>query len=434
MIGAADDVISLWQVQVPPQPPRPSLNGREEAEVVIVGAGISGLSLAVQLAASGVAPIVLEAASPGSGALGASAGIIAPQLVRDTPMDMLTKLGSDLGAGWLQLIGESGRFLFQFIAEHEIACQAQNKGFIAPSAHPDAYKRLQSLCDEWRPFRQDMEVLGADTVAQLTGCKGYQAAILDHSGGGLNPLMLAYGLATRAERLGARIFDNSRVTDLRPVAGKWQVTTRSGTILASRVVLCANGGNAELHPGLRQTVLPMHIYEMATKPVTAAMRADVLPQSHVMTDMELDIFSLRYAEDDRLVTAYPVKQRQSLMEVQAQVNKRLSRILRFPHKIEIDYLWHGMAWINSSLMPRIVDVEDGVIAVQACNGRGIATNAILGREVARMILSDERYRSRLSGSLPKPVSNFWLAGRLPNMIMSYGHALRALRSKWARND
>lgn len=423
---------SLWQVLAVPKPPRETLQCAEDAEVVIVGAGISGLSLAVQLAQTGKKPIVLEAASPGSGALGASAGIIAPQLVRDTPANLMSKLGGDSGAGWLKLIAESGNFLFQFIAEHEIACQAQNEGFIAPSNHPNAHARLRSLCEEWRPFRQDMEVLDASSVAELTGCKGYQAAILDPSGGSLNPLMLANGLAARAESLGARIFENSPVTDLRSVAGKWLVTTQSGTIVTPRVVLCANGGNADVHPGLRQTVLPMNICEMATKPVSAAMRADVLPHGHVMTDMGLDIFSLRYAEGDRLVTAYPVKPGQSLIDVQSQVNKRLSRILRAPHEIEIEYLWHGTAWINTSLRPRIVSVEDGIIAVQACNGRGIATNAIVGRELARILSSGGRYQSQLAGPLSKPISNFWLAKMLPNMIMSAGNTFRALHSRFSR--
>ncbi len=432
MTEALRETPSLWQALSPDAKTRPSLSSAESAEIAVVGAGISGLSLALQLAADGKAPVILEAETPGAGALGASAGIVAPQLVRDTPSSMIGKLGSGLGHGWLRLIAESGGYLFNLIAEHQIDCDAVNHGFIAPSAHADAFARLTALKNDWQPYRTDMDVLDMGTVADLTGCRGYRAAILDRSGGALDPLKLAHGLADKAEALGARIYNHSAVTGIERTSGAWRLTTAGGHVTARHVVLCANGGNAVVHPGLEQTILPMGIYEMATHPVSEAMRADVLPQGHVMTDMELDIFSLRYARS-RLVTAYPARKSQSLKDIEREVNGRLERILITPHRIRISHLWQGTAWINSSLLPRIVEIDDNMIAVQACNGRGIATNAIVGREVARTIMGCGRYQSELASQLPAKISSFWLAGHLPNMVMSMGYAFRRLRDVWKRD-
>ena len=422
---------SLWQSLADPGPARPALRGRESAEIVVVGAGIAGLSLALHLAEAGRRPVVLEAETPGAGALGASAGIIAPQLVRDTPAGVLSKLGPTLGDSWLRLVAESGSYLFDLIAREKIGCDARPQGFIAPSANGEALAELERARDEWAPYRGGIRVLDRDDVASMTGCVGYRAGILDETGGCLDPLQLARGLAERAEAKGARIFDNSRVRSIASAGAGWRLATRQGVIDTPQVVLCANGGNV-LHPHLDQTVLPMHIYEMATEPLPEAMQREVLPGGQCMTDMELDIFSIRYAAEGRLVTAYPVSHRQSLAEVETQVNDRLARMLARALPVKIAHLWHGTAWINSSLLPRIVMVEPGMIAVQACNGRGIATNNIIGREISRMLLSGGDYHTELACPAPSKISRFWLAQRLPNMITSAALSMRRLRSTFGR--
>lgn len=425
----AETAPSLWQALAKPVVRRPSLKGKEHAEVVIVGAGIAGLSLALHLADAGRHPVILEAETPGAGALGASAGIVAPQLVRDTPSGVIAKLGAQLGAEWLKLVGESGRYLFDLIDREEIECDARPYGFIAPAAQSDAYSKLTAVAEEWRPFRNDLTVLPRRDVELMTGLSGYEAATLDHSGGCLDPLQLANGIAQRSEKRGATIFENSRVRSIAAINGGWRLTTRQGTIDTPLVVLCANGGNT-LHPWLDQTILPMHIYEMATEPVSSDIRASILPGGQCMTDLEMDILSLRYAADDRLITAYPVGHRQSIHEVETQVNSRLKRMFARPAPIRVARLWHGTAWINSSLLPRIVEVESGMMAIQACNGRGIATNMIIGREVSRMILGGGRYESGLSSSAPKKISQFWLAKKIPNLAMSFGLSMRRLRFRF----
>jgi gamma-glutamylputrescine oxidase len=54
----------------------PVLSGEHQADVVIIGAGYTGLSAAHHIARSGLAPVVLEANSPGWGASGRNGGVI----------------------------------------------------------------------------------------------------------------------------------------------------------------------------------------------------------------------------------------------------------------------------------------------------------------------------------------------------------------------
>src|SRR5258706_15065284 len=67
---------SLWASVAEPLRGFPSLSGEIQADVVIIGAGYTGLSAAHHLAKSGLTPIVLEANRPGWGASGRNGGVI----------------------------------------------------------------------------------------------------------------------------------------------------------------------------------------------------------------------------------------------------------------------------------------------------------------------------------------------------------------------
>ncbi len=426
--GGAVDALSFWQKHADEAVSHPPLRDREDTEFAIVGAGIAGLSLALQLAEAGREVVVVEESVPGAGALGASAGIVAPQLVRTTPQRVLASLGRDVGGGWLRLIGESGGHLFGLIREHGIECDARPHGFVAPARGVDALRRLTAVVEEWRPFRRDLTVLDTAGVAALTGTVGYTAAVLDASGGGIDPVRLAHGLADRLVAAGGRLFHHSPATALTREQDAWRLTTAGGSVRAAQVTLCANGGNHRLHPLLRETVLPMRIHELVTRPLSAAMRAAVLPQGQALTDLEHDIFSIRWIAGARMLTYYPVAAHTTAAAVEAAVNKRLRDMLRYHEPVEIAHLWQGVAWMNSSLLPRVVRLDERLLAVQACNGRGIATNAIVGREVARMLLAPMSYHPQIALDVPRRVRGFALARHLPTVLL---HGARAM-ARWSR--
>src|SRR6202161_2950045 len=130
--GAGVIGTSLWKAVNPPPPPAIPLHGRISTDVLIVGAGIAGLSVGLHLSSARTDTVILESENDTNAATGASAGIIAPQLVRTTPNAVLKRLGSDTGARVLRMIAESGRYTFGLIEQLKIECGARQSGFLNP--------------------------------------------------------------------------------------------------------------------------------------------------------------------------------------------------------------------------------------------------------------------------------------------------------------
>jgi glycine/D-amino acid oxidase-like deaminating enzyme len=424
---------SLWQSITKAPVATSSFTGRAEVDIAIIGGGIAGLSLAFHLAAAGKHPIVLEAAKCGSGSAGASAGIVAPQLVRMTPKLVQERLGRERGTRLLQLIAEAGHYTFDLVRGHALDCAASQAGFLAPARTTSGARRLSETIEQWQPFRSDLQWLDASAVRGLSGCDVYAGGLLDPSGGGLNPLAYARELQRLAIDVGASIHEDSRVVELTQAATHWRIRTEQGEVTAARVVLCANGGNSDLHPALRHTVLPMPVYEVATEPLGANVLATTLSGNQVLTDVETDIFSLRWATGHRLVTAYPGAAGIDRASIEAAVNRRLHAMLHQHKDRQLEFVWHGVAWINQGLMPRLVRVADNLTAVQACNGRGIALNTILGREIAHWLLTPQSYIPALALEAPRRVRGFGVARYVPQLLTTAAMIASRL-TRWRRDS
>jgi len=415
--GAGDIGTALWKAVNPPPPPAIPLSGPISTDVLIVGAGIAGLSLGLHLSATRTDTVILESENDANAATGASAGIIAPQLVRTTPNAVLKRLGSDTGARLLRMIAESGRYTFGLIDRLNIECGARQSGFLNPVTGQQGARGHAQLVEEWRPFRDDLRWIDGTEVRALSGCRGYSAAIVDSTGGGLDPLAYSRGLAKTIRARGVPLHHNSRVLSLTRSGDGWLARTQSGEVRARRVVLCANGGNATLHRSLAQTILPLPVCEVATQPLPASMREKILPNGHALTDASTNVFSIRFDPAGRLITACPGRNKIDYAQINSLINLRLAALLPDYRSTPLEYIWQGTAWLNSSLLPRVLLVEDGLMAVQACNGRGIGLNTIIGRELGQWLANPSDGLPMVPIEKPRRVAGFIFTRYLPELMM-----------------
>jgi glycine/D-amino acid oxidase-like deaminating enzyme len=410
---------SLWQRAAPRMAPHGTLAGDHDADVLVIGGGLAGVSTALHLAEAGIDVALLEAGQIGGGATDVSGGLIAPDFIRNTPDTITAQFGDAAGARLVGLIADSAQLCFDLAARHAIECDASQDGFWSPAHTTDLAAIQQRTAGQWQAAGHDVDFVDeAETQARL-GSGRYVGALRFGRGGSLNPLAFVQGLAGAAARAGARVFADSPVAGLSRTAKGWRAQTSGGSLCARRVVLAANGGNPALHKALRRTILPLRVVEFATEPLPAADRRRILPCGGAFTDKQPYVFTARYDGAGRLISAFGGSYRVR-GEVARHAEARRCLAAAFPEMQppSIAHLWEGTAWLNTSLLPRIHDVGDGVLAIQACNGRGLSTNVAIGREVAEALATRRFDLLSVKPAPPVPIRLHFAARILPILLMS----------------
>ncbi|HKR35305.1 MAG TPA: FAD-dependent oxidoreductase [Steroidobacteraceae bacterium] len=415
---------SLWSATARGFTSGSTAHGHLITDVAVIGGGVAGLSTALHLRQSGIETIVLEASQPGSGASGVSAGILAPEFSRGGIAKACALYGREAGERLARLVGKSTAFVFDLIREHEIACDLQTRGFVSPGRSPQEVEALRSDGAEWRALGCPVEFLDAKRTADAIGTEFYEAALYFEHGGALNPRAYANELARVAVELGARVFIDSAVRTVERRDGKWRLATSTAQVTADRVVLAANGGNARLHPSLCRTTLPLSVYEYATVPMSADDRNRCFGAALPYTDRQAYVFSVRLDRDGRVISAVPELFPKLRFETLIREAERRFRDIHSMPLPAVEYAWPGTAYLNRTLLPAVYVIEDdlSLLAIQACNGRGLAINTILGREIAELLESGDRRAIATPLLQPRPVPMHAIASAAPRLAMALARA------------
>lgn len=413
---------AVWTANAAPAPHVDSLVGVHDVDVLVIGGGIAGMTTALHLAERNVGVALIEAGQFGDGATGQSGGIIAPDYIRHTPETIGEVLGEAAGERLTDMIGRSGAHVFDLIRQNEIECDMRQDGFYTP-AHTEALAQQQrDMARQWQARGHRVSFVDGSQTRALFGTDRYCGALRFEDGGGLNPLAFVRGLAHVAIRRGAKLYANSPVRQLERKHRQWLCYTASGTLRARRVVLAANGGNAALHPAMRRTSLPLNVFQFASMPLDPAQRQVILPRGGAFTDKMPYLFTARLDGLGHLVSAFPMSYAvNGEKALYREAKRRLKQYFPAMPDPQIDYLWHGLAWVNTSFLPEIYDLGDDAIAIQACNGRGLATNTVIGSEVATMLATGDADALSVRPRAPVPVRFHAGASLLPRLLMSMAY-------------
>src|SRR5215217_8698435 len=110
---------SLWAAMTPSGPELPELIGTQQADVVVIGGGFTGLSSALHLREAGVDVAIVEAMEPGWGASGRNNGQVIPTLSRPDPDDIIAKHRA-AGERFVRLLRDGASILFDVTRRYQI--------------------------------------------------------------------------------------------------------------------------------------------------------------------------------------------------------------------------------------------------------------------------------------------------------------------------
>jgi len=412
------DPATLWHATSAPVPRRPQAKGEITADLLVIGGGFAGLSTALHAAEAGLKVLLLEAHQIAFGATGRNAGFVVPNFAKVDPDGIRAALGAAKGNQLVQMAATSADLVFDLIQRHAIACDAQRSGWIQPSHSETALARAKDRVRQWAAEGRPVEFLTAAAVQSLTGAQGWLGGWIDHSGGVLNPVGYARGLAHAAEAAGAQLHESSRVTSLTPTPQGWQARTDAATIHAARVVNATNAYADNLIPGLAQSFFPLKVFQIATEPLPRSVRERLLPGGQCVSDSRRNLFTFRFDAANRLITGgMHILGLGADARVPKTIHRRMAQMLDLPDLPPLQYAWSGLAAVMPSFLPRLIAPAPNLIAGIACNGRGIAMTTAMGRELALWAAGTPPEALAIPASPPAPIPLHALMRHAPNALL-----------------
>jgi glycine/D-amino acid oxidase-like deaminating enzyme len=394
---------SVWAATAPAPIETTPLEGDVTADVVIVGAGYTGLSTALHLAPA-VDTVVLEASEIGFGASGRNNGLAIPTLAKADPEEILRVFGPEKGETTIALIRDSAKLVFDLIREHDMELAGEQNGWIQPAHSPGRMRLVEQRMKEWTSRGAKADLLSREALRDLIGSDAWHGGWIAREGGTVHPMAYARGLAKAAAGKGARIHTRSPASTLERTPKGWVIRTPAGSVTAERVVLATNAYSDDLWPRLRRTFVPVKTWQMATKPLSGNVRKSVLPGRHALSDTRGDLEFARYDWEGRLVSgASLIFDVNSEERLKSSVGARLKR--NFPQlgDVEWDYVWSGFLAMTPDFLPRLHVLAPGVFSWLGCNGRGVALATAMGPVLAELARGGSPADAPLPIMEPRPL-------------------------------
>ncbi len=378
---------SYYEASVSRPAPSASLQGRLSADICIVGAGLAGLSAALELRAKGYSVAVIEAKTVGWGASGRNGGQAIVGYASDEAIEAQFTPG-DCRRAW-NITVEALQLIRQRIADHAIACDFVS-GYMSVVVNEKKGRQLaQATVDIQKRYGYEMQSISASEIKNWIASERFHSGAFDPQSGHLHPLKYTLGLAQAARAAGVQIFENSPVVEI--VRGaKPLVKTAQGEVVCDFVVLAGNvyldAFGKAVAPELNTRIMPVGTYIIATEAM-GKERADALIRQRSAacdTNFVLDYF--RTTADHRMLFGGRVSYSSATpVNLIASMRKRMLTVFPQLSDLAVPYVWGGFVDITMNRGPDFGRLGKNIYYLQGFSGHGLALTGMAGKLVAESI-------------------------------------------------
>lgn len=364
-----------------------ALAGRTSADVCVVGAGLAGLSAALELRARGFSVALLEAQTVGWGASGRNGGQIIVGYASDEAIETQFD-AEDARRAW-QVTVDALALLRRRIATHRIDCDFVD-GYLSLAVNARKGRELaEATAAMERRYGYRMQTVAPAEVGKWIASGRFHSGVYDPHGGHLHPLKYTLGLAAAAREAGVQIYEQSPVTAIERGA-RPLVRTAAGEVACDFVVLAGNVylneyGQA-VAPEIAPRIMPVGTYIIATETMDA-QRADALIRHRAAvcdTNFVLDYF--RPTADHRMLFGGRVSYSGATpMNLAASMRQRMLAVFPQLSDLAVPYAWGGFVDISMNRGPDFGRLGANIYYLQGFSGHGLALTGMAGQLAAEAI-------------------------------------------------
>ena len=320
-------------------------------DFLIIGGGITGVSVAYFLALNGIKNVVLiEKNNIGNGATGKSAGFLALKGELDLTQ-IIRKYGRKRGLVYWKGNHDGLAIIRDIIAREKIRCDFELQPTIYGSI---AGRKDSEVLGEYileKDIEKDTELLVGKRLRKEVNTPLFEYAIksYDH-GASLNPLKFIQDFSKVVEKKGVRVYES---TPLLKIQQNTALTPR-GNITFRKAILAIDVANRSSRiKNLRSTIV------ITNKLTKKQLKSINLLQHKMIWDSEDIYHYLKITKDNRILLGYGDKQVHKRHKVARIHHPHIKRITIFLSKLfpdlspSIEYAWSGDFGVTIDKIPVI---------------------------------------------------------------------------------
>lgn len=390
----------FWNDGLPPAARSAQLPAR--ADVVVIGAGLTGLSAAHRLASAGRKVVVLDAGEPGSGASSRNAGMLG-KAGRQSLLLLSKAIGRDKAVALFREQDAIFRESVDRITNEKLDCDFRMSGrFIGALSQ----KHYDGLAKEYeargRLLGEEYELVPGSAAGEMAS-ERYYGGVVVRENAALNPARYTNAMLERARKAGAEIVGHAKATKLARDGEGWTVHVGRREIRARDVLVATNGYTDGLVPWLNKRLLPINAYTVATEELPEGLAAEILPHNRTYID---NTRATRYmqlsADGKRLVYGSKTGRRPlgGLKGLAREIHRDMAFFFPQLQDVKLTHAWTGRCAATWDFYPHVGTQEGLHYALGYCFG-GLLFAPYLGRKAAERILGSDDQATAYDRSFPE---------------------------------